>query len=132
MKLETIYSDRIMQAFGLQDRREKIYYIEENFIKTNIESKELIINVRKQKFNLQTEDNKYRAFCGKIYWNTGNVIVFKNYDSDNFIQIPAHKIFEYQGDNFNCNLVKAKDTQARISKIIIDYPLSFLQGKIIK
>ena len=121
-----------MQAFGLQDRKEKIYYIEEHFIKTNIESKELIINVRKQKFNLQTEDNKYRAFCGKIYWNTGNVIVFKNYDSDNFIQIPAYKIFEYQGDNFNCNLVKAKDTQARISKIIIDYPLSFLQGKIIK
>ena len=132
MKLETIYSDKIMQAFGLQDRKEKIYYIEENFIKTNIESKELIINVRKQKFNLQTEDNKYRAFCGKIYWNTGNVIVFKNYNSDNFIQIPAHKIFEYQGDSFNCNLVKAKDTQARISKIIIDYPLSFLQGKIIK
>lgn len=132
MKLETIYSDKIMQVFGLQDKKEKIYYIEENFIKTNIESKELIINVRKQKFNLQTEDNKYRAFCGKIYWNTGNVIVFKNYDSDNFIQIPAQKIFEYQGDSFNCNLVKAKDTQARISKIIIDYPLSFLQGKIIK
>lgn len=132
MKLETIYSDKIMQVFGLQDKKEKIYYIEENFIKTNIESKELIINVRKQKFNLQIEDNKYRAFCGKIYWNTGNVIVFKNYDSDNFIQIPAQKIFEYQGDSFNCNLVKAKDTQARISKIIIDYPLSFLQGKIIK
>ena len=132
MKLETIYSDKIMQVFGLQDKKEKIYYIEENFIKTNIESKELIINVRKQKFNLQTEDNKYRAFCGKIYWNTGNVIVFKNYDSDNFIQIPAQKIFEYQGDSFNCHLVKAKDTQARISKIIIDYPLSFLQGKIIK
>lgn len=111
--LETKYSDRIMQILGYQDKDNKVYYIEESFIKTVLEPRQLLIKVEKYKTenDVSKDDlsryNEYIAHCGKIYWNTGDTVVFKREHSNKFIQIPANKIFEYQGDNhISCESTK--------------------------
>ena len=111
--LETKYSDRIMQILGYQDKNNKVYYIEESFIKTVLEPRQLLIKVEKYKIenNVSKDDlsryNEYSAHCGKIYWNTGDTVVFKREHSNKFIQIPSNKIFEYQGNNhISCESTK--------------------------
>lgn len=103
----------IIKASGLSDSQQKIYYIEENFIKTNLEPRSLIIEVENHSsINNESDENieynKYRAYCGRIYWNIGDTIVFKKNDSGKFLHIPTNKIFEYQGntDKINCNSTK--------------------------
>ena len=99
----------VMKIFAYQDKEEKIYYIEENFIKTNLEPTSLIVEVEKHKTKKTTyediEYNKYVAHCGKIYLDTGDKTVFKRWNSDNFVQIPSNKIFEYQGRTLTCEII---------------------------
>lgn len=134
--LETKYSDKIMQILGYQDKNDKVYYIEENFIKTNLEPRELLIKVENHKIaknvaeNYHTyEYNEYSAHCGKIYWNTGDTVVFKREHSNKFIQIPANKIFEYQGDKITCKIVKVNEETKKIANIMKNSPFKLLEYK---
>ena len=108
-KIKSTNIDRIMQIIGQQDKYDKIYYIEENFIKTNLEPTSFIVEVENHKNKKPTyeyiEYNKYVAYCGKIYLDTGDKTVFKKFNSDKFLQIPSNKIFEYQGRTLTCEII---------------------------
>lgn len=123
--LESHNTDKIMIAFGYQDRKEKIYYIEENFIKTNINAKTLTVKVEKHKIeDKRSEYNEYSARCGKIYWSTSDTVVFKQEKvfnekyANKFIQIPANQIFEYQGKDVNCDTIKIIEIKEKIADIM--------------
>lgn len=120
--IESHYSDNIMIILDQQDKYDKIYYIEENFIKTNLEPTALIIETENHKTkNTSNEDieyNKYIAHCGKIYLDTGNKTVFKRWNSDNFVQIPTNKIFEYQGRTLTCDIIKLRDNLIQVISLI--------------
>lgn len=130
--LETKYSDRIMQILGYQDKDNKIYYIEESFIKTVLEPRQLLIKVEKYKTenDVSKDDlsryNEYSAHCGKIYWNTGDTVVFKTEYSNKFIQIPTNKIFEYQGITLTCDVIKKVTDNLRDNLIQV---ISLIQHK---
>lgn len=123
-KESEIAYDQIMITFGYQDKDDKVYYIEENFIKTALETKETLIKVENHKTRnseekyVSSEYNEYSAHCGKIYWNTGDTVVFKREYGKKFIQIPANKIFEYQGRNITCDIVKIGEETKNITNIM--------------
>lgn len=130
LPIETNSFNRIMQIIGQQDKDDKIYYIEGNFLKTNLEPPSLVIEIEnhrtknisneniKNANNEDIEHNKYIAHCGKIYLDTGDKTVFKIWNSDNFLQIPTNKIFEYQGRTLTCDVIKVRDNPIQVISLI--------------
>lgn len=139
LPIETNSFNRIMQIIGQQDKDNKIYYIEENFLKTNLEPTSLIVEVEKHK-NKKTsyediEYNKYVAHCGKIYLDTGDKTVFKRWNSDDFVQIPSNKIFEYQGRTLTCETIRVRDKTLKTLKTLKtehDFVENFFNSRTIK
>ena len=116
-KVKTAYSYRVMQAFGYADKSDKIYFIEQQFVEREIKAEPINIYKNVNIDNI-TITNSYKAYCGRIYWRSNDITVFKRNNDDNYKKIPDNKIFESQNSDFYCTKEGVISRKTSITSVV--------------
>ncbi|QHB16805.1 hypothetical protein [Mannheimia pernigra] len=91
--IDYTYTYKTMKAMGYADKKDKIYFISKNLIDSKIIAEPFLVQSSHEKEDI------YKPYCGKIYFRTSEIIVFKLKDKTqkvDFKQIPRENIFELQ------------------------------------